>query len=392
FVSVLPLFHTFECTCGLLMPLYSGARIIYAPSLKSRDIIRAIREGEGTIMLGVPLLFEKLLAGIHGAIKKQPAFKRAAFRASLGLVKLGRAILKGRWGKGIFRGLRDKAGLARLRLMFSGAAALDPNVARGFENLGLLLVQGYGLTETSPVTNGNHPDFESAVPETIGPCLWGTEVLVRDPDEHGHGELCYRGPQVMPGYLDNPRADEAVFIDAPIPGDGELEDRRLYAAGPGVEETPESERGRWFRTGDIGWIGADGHPRIAGRSKNVIVTAAGKNVYPEQIEEQLSRSPFVAECVVMGRRVEGSNREDVIAVIVPDYEHFDLAAREKGYELNENKIRETLRREVMRTNDELASFKRIKDFVVREEEFPKTSTKKIKRYLLGADYLGAPRR
>ena len=315
-----------------------------------------------------------------------------AFHASLGLVKLGRAMLKGRWGKGIFRGLRDKAGLARLRLMISGAAALDPNVARGFEHLGLLLAQGYGLTETSPVTNVNHADFERAVPETIGPCLWGNEVLVRDPDEHGHGELCYRGPQVMPGYLDNPRADAAVFIEEPVPNEPELDGKLIYAAVPGLEETPDSERERWFRTGDIGWIGADGHPRIAGRSKNVIVTAAGKNVYPEQIEEPLSRSPFIAECVVMGRRLEGSNREDVVAIIVPDYEHFDLAAREKGYELNETKIRETLRREVTRINDELASFKRIKDFVICEEEFPKTSTTKIKRYLLGADYLDAPRR
>jgi len=390
FVSVLPLFHTFECTCGLLLPLYSGARVIYTPSLKSRDIIRTIRAGEGSIMLGVPLLFEKLLAGIHSSIAKQPALKRAAFRASLGLVKLGRAVLQGRWGKGIFRGLRDKAGMAKLRLMISGAAALDPNVARGFEHLGLLLIQGYGLTETSPVTNANYPDFERAVPESIGPCLWGTEVLVYQPDEHGHGELCYRGPQVMPGYLDNAAANAAVFMDADIPADTELTGKTLYAAGPGVDEVPPEQRGPWFRTGDIGWIDAAGYPRIAGRQKNVIVTAAGKNVYPEQIEEYLSRSPFVAECVIMGRRQPDSNREDVVAVIVPDYEHFDLAAREKGYQLNQTKIRETLRREVGRINDQLASFKRIKDFVIREEEFPKTSTKKIKRYLLRTDVVEAP--
>jgi len=391
FVSVLPLFHTFECTSGMLMPLYSGAAVMYTRSLKSREIIADIRDGDGTVIFGVPLLFEKILAGIHNAVKKQKAVKRAAFNAMLGMVKAGRAVLKATWGRKFFSGLREKAGLSKLRLMVSGAAPLDPNVAKGFENLGMLLAQGYGLTETSPVTNCNHPDFKLTKPETIGPCLWGTEAMVYKPDEDGHGELFFRGPQVMPGYLDNPTANEAVFIDHPIPENPQHSKILFYTAAPGVEEMPDTIRGKWFRTGDIGWIGTDGHIRISGRSKNVIVTAAGKNVYPEEIEEVMGRSPFVAECVAMGRKLEGSNREDVVLYVYPDFEYFELNAADRGYELTDDKIRETIRREVGRANDQLASYKRIKSFHLRDEEFPKTSTKKIKRFLFKEDLLNAPK-
>ncbi len=390
FVSVLPLFHTFESTCGFLMPLYSGARVIYAASLKSRDILAAIRDGEGTIILGVPLLYEKLLAGIRDAVKKQPALTRAAFSASLGVVRAGRAVLKADWGRGIFRGLRAKAGLSKMRIMMSGASALDPDVARGFHLLGLPLSQGYGLTETSPVDAVDFAGTENLRPASVGPCLWGTEVAVLEPDEEGRGELAFRGPQIMPGYLDNPEADAAVFFEADPPAVKSFGDRLFYAAGPGLELVPPEYRGRWFRTGDIGWLDAEGYVYIAGRKKNVIVTAAGKNVYPEEIEEKLARSPFVAECVVMGRRNEKTGREDVTVVIVPDFEHFELGAREKGYELDQHKIRETLRREVGRVNTELAPFKRIKDFQLRDEEFPKTSTRKVKRYLMEGEAVSAP--
>ncbi|MCX7021537.1 MAG: AMP-binding protein [bacterium] len=390
FVSVLPLFHTFESTCGFLMPLYSGARIIYAASLKSRDIMAAIRDGEGTLILGVPLLYEKLLAGIHDAVKKQPALKRAAFSASLGMVKAGRSVLKADWGRGIFRGLREKAGFGKMRIMMSGASALDPDVARGFHLLGLPLSQGYGLTETSPVDAVDFAGTENLRPASVGPCLWGSEVMVLEPDEEGRGELSFRGPQVMPGYLDNPEADAAVFFEADPPTVKNFSDRLLYAAGPGVDRVPPEHRKYWFRTGDIGWIDAEGYVYIAGRKKNVIVTAAGKNVYPEEIEEKLSRSPFIAECVALGRRNEKTGREDVAVVIVPDYEHFELNAREKGYALDQHKIRETLRREVGRVNEQLAPFKRIKDFQLRDEELPKTSTKKVKRYLMEGEAVPAP--
>jgi long-chain acyl-CoA synthetase len=389
FVSVLPLFHTFESTCGFLMPLYSGARVIYAASLKSRDIIAAVRDGEGTILLGVPLLYEKLLAGIRDAVRKQPALTRAAFSASL-VVRAGRAVLKANWGKGFFRGLREKAGFGKMRIMISGASALDPDIARGFHLLGFPLCQGYGLTETSPVDAVDFAGTPDLRPASVGPCVWGSEVMVLEPDEEGRGELCFRGPQVMPGYLDNPEADAAVFFEADPPEAKNFDDRLLYAAGPGLDRVPPEYRGRWFRTGDIGRLDAEGYVYIAGRKKNVIVTAAGKNVYPEEIEEKLSRSPFVAECMVLGRRNEKTGREDVTVVIVPDYEHFELGAREKGYELDQHKIRETLRREVGRVNTELAPFKRIKDFQLRDEELPKTSTKKVKRYLMEGEAVPAP--
>ena len=274
--------------------------------------------------------------------------------------------------------------------MISGASALDPDVARGFSHLGLPLSQGYGLTETSPVDAVDFAGGENLRPASVGPCLWGAEVMVLEPDEEGRGELAFRGPQIMSGYLENPEADAAVFFEADPPEKKNSGDRLLYAAGPGVDRVPPEYRRCWFRTGDIGWLDADGYVYIAGRKKNVIVTAAGKNVYPEEIEEKLSRSPFVGECVVLGRRNEKTGREDVTVVIVPDYEYFELGAREKGYALDQHKIRETLRREVGRVNEQLAPFKRIKDLVLRDEEFPKTSTKKVKRFLLEGEAVSAP--
>jgi len=347
FLSVLPMHHTFECTAGFLLPLYSGAHITFARSLKSRDILLDLKNSKTTIMLGVPLLFEKLYERITKAIEKAPIHKKTMVKSFLGLVSLGKRLgLESKMAKTLFKGLREKAGLGHLRFFVSGGAPLPPYLPRAFRKFGINLIQGYGLTEASPVLSVNHPDYP--VDESAGLPLPGVEVKVLNPNKDGVGELCFKGPMVMKGYYQNPEATKASF----------------------------DEEG-FLKTGDLGYVDKDGFIYICGRAKNVIVTPSGKNVYPEEIEFELNKSPYILESMVFGYPVRGG--EEVWAVIVPNYEAIE---EEFGPNIKEKEIEELISKEVKKLMANLALFKRVKRFIIRDEELPKTTTRKIKRHLV----------
>lgn len=354
FLSVLPLHHTFECTCGFLTPLSGGAMVTYARSLKSKELLEDIKRNNVTILLGVPLLFEKMLTGLLRAVEKKPASARALFKTGFTGVRMVKKLTGYDAGAQIFKGLRVKAGLSSLRFLISGGAPLPPEVAEGFTTLGVGFLQGYGLTETSPVLTLNPEDKPQAA--SIGKPLPGAEIKIMNPDENGIGELVVRGPMVLKGYYNNPQATAEVLRDG------------------------------YFHTGDSGWVDEQGYYYIAGRIKDVIVTAAGKNVYPEEVEFALTRSPYILEALVLGsagrqadrKRVRG---EEVWAIVVPDYEYFDQIAQERGLVFDEAKIEATIKEEVSKGCAQIADYKRVKYFTIREEEFEKTSTRKIKRYL-----------
>ncbi len=349
FLSVLPLHHTFECTGGFLVPVYGCASITYARSLKSRDIIEDIKNTNATLMLGVPLLFEKMMQGIQRKLSQQPTAKRALIGTLFGVERIGRtAGLK--LGRTLFRSLREKAGLGSLRMMLAGGAALPPHVASWFNSLGLTLFQGYGLTETSPVTNVNRIDMIHD--ESVGPPIPNCEVKIIDADETGHGEILIRGPMVMVGYYQNDEATREVMDE-----DG------------------------WLHTGDIGITDDLERLYISGRKKNVIVTTSGKNVYPEEVEHHINQSPFVLESLVIGTPVSGTTSEDVYAMVVPNYEYFDEQTADTGHEYSTEEIEDVVRREVQEAISHIGEYKRPKRFEIRSEEFEKTSTKKVKRFL-----------
>ncbi len=354
FLSVLPLHHTFECTCGFLTPLSAGAMITYARSLKSRELLEDIKRNNVTMLLGVPLLFEKMLTGLLKAVEKKPASARALFKTGLVGVRMVKKLTGYDAGAQIFKGLREKAGLSSLRFLISGGAPLPPEVAEGFTTLGIGFLQGYGLTETSPVLTLNPEDKPKAA--SIGKALPGVEIKIMNPDEKGIGELVVRGAMVMKGYYNNPKATAEVLRDG------------------------------YFHTGDSGCVDEEGYYYVAGRIKDVIVTAAGKNVYPEEVEFALAKSPYILETLVLGRAAEEATpkrvrREEVWAIVVPDYEYFDQIAQERGIAFDEAKIEATIKEEVSKRCAEIADYKRVKYFTIREEEFEKTSTRKIKRYL-----------
>jgi long-chain acyl-CoA synthetase len=349
FISVLPLHHTFEATAGMLVPLYAGCTITYARSLKPKEIIADIRDAQCTIMMGVPLLFEKIYQGIRRGIREKDWLTRMAFAASHGVVKSIKTVTGRRAGVQVFKSLREKAGMGTLRLMVSGGAALNVEVAKGFETLGFEMVQGYGLTETSPVLTANF--IKNPNPASVGPALPGVELKIMDPDASGIGEIAAKGPVLMQGYYKNPAATQAVMRDG------------------------------WFLTGDLGYIDDRGCLFITGRAKNVIISAAGKNIYPEEVEAQLLKSPFIAEVLVIGEMNPQTNREEVHAMIYPASEAFDEYAIRHKVKVDEALVEKILKEEVRRECANLADYKRVKHFSVRDEEFPKTTTKKIKRYL-----------
>ena len=349
FLSVLPLHHTFECTCGFLVPLAAGAEIYYARSLKSKQLMEDIKETRATLMIAVPLLFEKMLNGLRKGIKKKSALTQFLFNTNLGLCGTARKVLGLNPGKVLFKGLREKAGLSSLRLFVCGGAPLSPEIAEVFDLLGIRFLQGYGLTETSPVLTVN--PFHRPKYASVGPAIPGAELKIVDPDENGVGEIAARGEVVMKGYFRNEKA------------------------------TAETFKEDWFLTGDSGWKDKDGYFYVTGRKKDMIVTRAGKNIYPEELEYQLNKSPFILESLVLGRRVGTGKGEEPYAIIVPDYEYFDHVAEAEKTEFDEKKIEQTVKEEIAKCCSHIADYKRIKGFEIREEEFEKTSTRKIKRYL-----------
>ncbi|MCH7760793.1 AMP-binding protein [candidate division TA06 bacterium] len=344
FISLLPLHHVFEATCGFLVPLSKGATITYAQSLKSREIMEGISETGVTVMLGVPLLFEKMLEGLFRAVQEKPPLTRGLFRTLWGITRGMKGLLGLNTGKRLFKSLRKKAGLTSIRLMFCAGAPLSPEVGKGFETLGISFIQGYGLSESSPALTLN-PEKKGKM-ASIGKALPGVEVKIANPDEKGVGEIIARGPNIMEGYYEDPDKSKEVLREG------------------------------WLYTGDLGWQDRDGYFYIAGRSKNVIVTKAGKNVYPEEVEEELLRSPYIAEVMVYGKSNPETKREEVHAIIYPNYEEL-----EKGNTKDEEVIR-IIDAEIKKHCDKLADFKRVKDFEIRKEEFPKTSTRKIKRFMI----------
>jgi len=345
FLSVLPIHHTFECTVGFLNPLCQGSSVAYARGLKSREIIEDLKSSQATALLAVPLLYEKVAGAIKRRVTRLPPGRRKVFDFLFNLSRFGNQRLNVKLSRPLFRSLRRKAGLDNLRLLVSGGAALPPEIGEFMDTLGLPILQGYGLTETSPAVSFNPPSGYKY--DSVGPPLPGVQMKIINPDAAGVGEIAARGKMITPGYLNLPEETEKLFADG------------------------------WLLTGDLGWKDDDGHYHISGRAKNIIVTPAGKNVYPEEIEMLIAESPLVLEALVFGETKPGETRERIACAVVPDTEYITT---EMG-NLPPDKIRQMLTTEVQQICARLADYKRPTEIIVRDTEFEKTSTRKIKRFL-----------
>ncbi len=345
FLSVLPMHHTYECTCGFLCPLVKGASVHYARSLKTvAEDMMAVRP---TVVLGVPLLFEKMYRRISQAI----AEKRVASAIMKPLqVLMGMLEAVGVEGvrQKIFKEVHDRFG-GCIRMLIVGGAAPDPEVARGFRALGFTFLQGYGLTECSPILALNR--LRKYRDDAAGLPLPGVALRIEDPDEEGRGEIVARGDSIMLGYYNNDAATRDVLRDG------------------------------WFFTGDYGCIDEHGFLHINGRKKNVIIARNGKNVFPEEIEDLIVKLPFVLESVVYGSTGK-SGDEIIAAMIVPDanavYEH----AKKQNEEVTPEYVQRLLDEQIRKLNTHLPVYKQIRHVAVKDSEFEKTTTQKIKRYLV----------
>lgn len=353
FVAVLPFHHTYPTTCSLISPYSMGGTVTIVDRIVGSRIIADVRDSGGTILIGVPLLFEKLKKGMQGKFKQLPPPAAAAVDFLRGLSRLGIS-LGLPLGRFLFRSLRSKAGLASLRLLVSGGGPLAASTADFFQELGFTIVQGYGMSENGPLITTNtvkHFDNRSA-----GLQVKHTRVRIANPDDDGIGEIEVTSPSLMLGYFRNPEATTEVFTH-----DG------------------------YLRTGDLGYMDDRGFFFISGRSKNMIVTAGGKNVFPEEIEAQFPEAGPIGEVMIMGEELEKGRGERIIAVCVPDYDFF----REKtgGSLPSEAEIETKIHEEITEINRRLESYRKIEKVVIRKEEFEKTAGAKIKRFLY-KDYAG----
>jgi long-chain acyl-CoA synthetase len=345
FLSVLPIHHTYECTCGVLCPLYMGCSVHFARSL--RTVVDDLQRSKATILLGVPLLYNKMFKAIWKAIREnrvKSAVVPPLMRVSSLLTRVGWKNAK----RTIFHEIHARFG-GSIRIFIAGGAAPDPLVAKGLREFGFHFLQGYGLTETSPILTLNR--YRQFKDDAAGLPLPGVELHIHEPDADGIGEIWAKGRNIMKGYYKN------------------------------EELTREAFSGGWFRTGDLGYIDGDGFLHISGRHKNVIISAGGKNVFPEEIEDILSRSPFIQECYVYGQK-DAKQGEIIAAQIYADAEAFIELAAASGEQITEDVVRRIIAEEVEKTNQQLKPHKRIRTFSLRDQEFQKTTSQKIKRHLV----------
>ncbi|MFA0783003.1 AMP-binding protein [Fervidibacter sacchari] len=331
-LNLLPLHHAFAFTSELLVTMWAGATITYPENLRSRTVLETMREVGVTVLIGVPRVFQILHESIHAEVRRRGKWAWLLFQLlkkfSLVVLKLtGRNI-----GRSLFASVHRQFG-GKLRALISGGAALPPHIFDDFTAMGFLLCEGYGLTEASPVVSVN--PMHRPKRGSVGKPLPGVEVLIADPDEHGVGEILVRGPNVFVGYFRNPEATERMLKNG------------------------------WLHTGDLGRFDRDGYLYITGRVKDVIVTAAGKNVYPEELERKLAGIAGVKELCVVGVWDEETMGERPHLVVVPEPQWSSSPER-----LNEFERR--LREEVQKRSQNLPSYQRIAQVHIVTDELPKT--------------------
>ncbi|MDR1272086.1 MAG: AMP-binding protein [Clostridiales Family XIII bacterium] len=340
FFSVLPIHHSYEGVCGFLIPLTQGASIAYCQGLKW--IVPNMLEAKPTVFLGVPLLFENLYSKIWQNVRKQgkESLLRKVIAVNRVTKKIGIDL-----GKKFFKDIHALFG-GRMRLLICGGAAIDPAVIDGLVDLGINAIQGYGLTESAPICALN--PIQGGRSDSAGYLIPGFYGKIVDADpETGIGEICVKGLNVMMGYYKNDEATAEVMHDG------------------------------WFHTGDYGRIDSDGYVYITGRKKSVIITKNGKNVFPEELEYLIARSPVVGEVMVWEAEGDVSDDTIIAATILPSP---DELKERFGTDIDDDKIAKLLWEEVNKVNDTLPIFKKVRRLYHRKDAFEQTTSKKIKRF------------
>ena len=337
--SVLPLHHCYECSIGFLLPMAVGGSIAICQGLK--HIVDNMKETKPTVLLAVPLLIESLYKKINKSIEKggKAALVMSMIHVTNALKAVGIDIKRK-----VFAEIYDNLG-GKLKFIVSAAAPIDPKAGKWVQDIGINFLQGYGLTETSPIA-ALTPDYEQRI-GSAGKSLVCSELKIKDPNEKGEGEVLIKSTTLMLGYYEN------------------------------EEATNEAIKDGWFNSGDIGYLDKDGFLFITGRSKNVIVTQNGKNIYPEEIEMMLGKIPEIKESMVYGKEEEKGKELTITAKVIPNYDEIKSIYKK---ELSEEEVYNVIWNRIKEINRELTSYKAIKKLEIKKDEFEKTTTMKIKRF------------
>lgn len=336
-LSFLPLHHTFECTVGFLYPIYTGTTIAYCDGI--RHLADNIKEYEITVMISVPILFESMYKKVmHGIAKKGKLDKvKKGIKISRVLLRFGIDIRKK-----LFKDIHDILG-GKVRLFVNGAAGLDKEVEQGFNDLGFKTVQGYGLTETSPVIAAGNDKYTRC--GSVGKTLPNVQVKIINENKQGIGEICAKGPNVMLGYYMN------------------------------EEATQETMENGWFKTGDLGYIDEEGYIFVVGRAKNVIVLKNGKNIFPEELETLVNKIDGVKESIVYGKLDKDDDYKICVKIV------YDKDAVKEFHNLEtEEEIQDLFNSKIKEINKTMPAYKYIREINITTEELIKTTTQKVKRH------------
>lgn len=342
FFSILPLHHTYECTATFLECVYNGTTMAICQGLKY--IVKDMQETRPNLLLGVPVIFENLYNKITRNVRKSGKEKQlnTLFRINRVTKKIGLDI-----SKQATKQITELFG-GELRTVICGGAAVDGDILDYFGDLGFRSVQGYGLTECSPVIALNPDNAKFINNKSAGYLFPLSECKIVDKDEDGFGEICFRGPTVMMGYYKDPeRTAQAIDSDG------------------------------WYHTGDLGYIDEQEYVYITGRKKSIIITGNGKNVYPEELEFYLQKSEYISESMVWGDETNADpTRRGIYATIRVNKE----AIEDKfGTDYSKEQVTEFINREVDKANEKLPLFKKITHVIIRDRDFNKTTTHKILR-------------
>ena len=343
FYAILPIHHAYTMTAVLLETVISGASCVFGKRLVTPIMLKELREGKVTMLLAVPMLFNKLLAGLMAGVHKQGPFKENLIHFLMGFSGFMKKVFHVNLGKKIFGNmLLSKISLDKMRLCICGGGPLPPSTFKQFNQLGIDFVQGYGLTETSPIININ--PIEVYIEESVGIPIPGVEEKIVSPDEDGNGIIYVRGPQVMKGYYKNDEATEEV-----LSSDG------------------------WLNTGDVGHIDSNGFLYLTGRAKSIIVTEGGKNVFPEEIEDKFQLFNEIEQCCIIPYMINKEMKTEGIRMVIYPTEAY---LKEHGMEETSRHMEEV----VESVNKGLQSYKKITMVTVVDQPLPMTSTKKVKRF------------
>ncbi len=342
FYAILPIHHAYTMLAVFIESISVGASVVFGKRLIISQVLKELKVGKVTMFLGVPMLFNKLLAGLLTGVKKKSIILYGLIRFMMSISGLIKKIFKKNVGHKMFKFLLKQISLDTNRICICGGGPLPSSTFKMFNQLGIDFVQGYGLTETSPITHLN--PTEAYIESSVGKIIPTLEQKIVDPDKDGNGVLFLKGSVVMKGYYNNEEATNEVL-----------------------------DKDGWLNTGDVGHIDSKGYLYLTGRAKNIIVTEGGKNVFPEEIEDHFQLYNEIDQiCIVPFIKDAAKKSEGIKALIFPNQDWLKEVGKEKA----EKQINEI----IDEVNKETLPYKRIEKIFITDEALPTTSTKKIKRF------------